>query len=422
LVTWYEATARRGDCVSLNGHHTVDVCVVGGGLAGLTTALELARRGKSVAVLEAKRIAWGASGRNGGFVSNGFALGIGDVATRIGVEAARKLYDLSRIGTEFVRETIATHDPSIAMGQGMRVCMRFNDGGGLLRYAETLRDTFGETVNGDMTEATRRVLKTERYFDSITFPNAFHIHPLRYALLLQKLAVAQGVKIYEMSPVVSVQKLGNGYDVKTGGGMITAAHVVNCVSSLDRELFPHIGRAVLPVATYVAVTEASSSGAIQTREAVADTRRAGDYYRLIDKDRVLWGGRITTRISEPRRLAESMRAGMAATFPHLAHAKMDYAWAGLMGYAMHKMPLIGRAPDGVWFATAFGGHGLNTTAMAGVLMARAIADGDDEIKRFEPFGPRWAFGPLGRLGVQSTYWWMQARDRFDETFRNGVKS
>jgi gamma-glutamylputrescine oxidase len=171
---------------------------------------------------------------------------------------------------------------------------------------------------------------------------------------------------------------------------------------------------VLPVATYVAVTEPLQQDAIKTSEAIADTRRAGDYYRLVDGGRILWGGRITTAIQEPRRLAEAMRGDMLSVYPQLGSPRMEYAWPGLMGYALHKMPLIGRDQEGQWFATAFGGHGLNTTAMGGLLIARAIALKDDEYRRFTPFAPRWAFGQLGRAGVQSSYWWMQLRDRLDE--------
>jgi glycine/D-amino acid oxidase-like deaminating enzyme len=112
-----------------------------------------------------------------------------------------------------------------------------------------------------------------------------------------------------------------------------------------------------------------------------------------------------------------MKGDMLSTYPQLGRPRMDYAWAGLMGYALHKMPLIGRDAQGQWFATAFGGHGLNTTAMAGILLARAIADGDDSYRQFAPFAPAWAYGQLGRLGVQGSYWWMQARDKWDESRR-----
>jgi gamma-glutamylputrescine oxidase len=419
--SWYEATVSRGSVVVQRGVLAVDVCVIGGGFAGLTAALELARAGKTVVLLEASRVACGASGRNGGFVSNGFALGISDVVKHVGLEAAQKLHALSREGTEFVRSIIALHDPSIIAGRGLRVCVRYNDGGGLHDYADVLRQQFDEVVEIAGVEVTRGLLDTSRYFDSISFSKAFHIHPLRYALLLKSLCEAAGVLVFENSAAQSVVKTGSSFVVKTSGGEVTAQHVVHCVSALDRKIHAPTGRAILPVATYVAVTEPLQQDAIRTAEAIGDTRRAGDYYRLIEGGRILWGGRITTRTREPAQLAHDMRGDMLATFPQLGMPRMDYAWSGLMGYALHKMPLIGRDREGQWFATAFGGHGINTTAMGGVLIARAIARGDDDYRRFAPFAPRWAFGQLGRVGVQGSYWWMQARDRLDEATKTAIR-
>jgi gamma-glutamylputrescine oxidase len=415
VESWYEATAKRGPALPhLASKISSDVCVVGAGFAGLTTALELARRGKSVVLLEAGRIAGGASGRNGGFVSNGFALGIEDVAKHVGLEAAKSLYNLSRTGAEFVRQTILSHEPGVMDGQGLRVCVRYDDHGDLHNYGRKLQEQFGETVSFADTPETRSLLDTTRYFSSIAFSKGFHIHPLKYGLLLLRLCVAAGVKVFEQSAVKRVAAAVGDFDVVTAEGSVRAAHVVYCVSALDRALHPTSGRAILPVSTYVAVTAPFEQSNIRTSEAIADTRRAGDYYRLVDGNRILWGGRITTRISEPGQLAEVMRGDMLSTFPKLGQPKMDYAWSGIMAYALHKMPLIGRDAAGQWFATGFGGHGLNTTAMAGQLLARAIADRDDSYRQFEKFAPRFAFGPLGRLGVQGTYWMMQARDKWEE--------
>jgi glycine/D-amino acid oxidase-like deaminating enzyme len=240
------------------------------------------------------------------------------------------------------------------------------------------------------------------------------MHPLRYALMIAAKAEAQGALLHEGSPVLGVERQGARHMVRTARGQVMARHVVYCVSSLDRRLHPVTGRAVLPVATYVAVTEPLRQDVIRTRSAISDSRRAGNYYRLIDEGRLLWGGAITTRVSEPARLAERMKADMLSVFPQLGDPRIDFAWAGLMGYARHFMPLIGSDGQGQWWATAFGGHGMNTTAMGGLLMARAIAKGDDEYRRFAPYQPQWAGGPLGRAGVQAGYWYMQLKDRLDE--------
>ena len=411
--TWYDATAVRGAIATpLNQKLSADVCVVGGGLAGLTTCLELARAGLSVVLLEKNLIGSGASGRNGGFVSSGFALGMEDVAKRVGVDAARKLYDLSRDGTEYVRREVAASDK---MGDGWMVASRFDDRGGLKAHGEEMQQHYGEVVEHLTVEQTRARLACPRYFESLKFANAFHIHPLRYCISLVAKARAAGAVIFENSAVISSQKVGQEFLVKTAHCEVRARHVVHCVSSTGREVHKPSGRAVLPVATYIAVTEPLTQKSINTNAAISDTRRAGDYYRLIDEGRILWGGRITTRVSEPSHLAERMKRDMLATYPALGNPKIDHSWAGLMGYALHKMPLIGRDVEGQWFATAFGGHGLNTTAMAGLILASAIVDGDDSYRRFVPFQPLWAFGQLGRLGVQGSYWLMQIKDKRDES-------
>ena len=413
--TWYEATAERGlPRPALTGQVEAATCVIGGGLAGLTTALELARRGHSVVLLEARRVAWAASGRNGGFVSNGFAEGMGKVAARVGPDAARALYGLSRFGTEYVRREIAEGDPSIRMGDGWQGCLRYSNPQEKAAAAAAMSRDYGQAMQVFDVAETRARVDSERYFQSSYDPTAFHMHPLRYALMIARKAEAAGAALHEDSPVLSVERQGTRHVVRTAGGEVRAANVVYCVSSLDRRLHPATGRAVLPVATYVAVTEPLTQDVIRTRSAISDSRRAGNYYRLVDEGRLLWGGAITTRISEPARLAERMKGDMLSVFPSLGNPKIDYAWAGLMGYARHFMPLIGTDGQGQWWATAFGGHGMNTTAMGGILMARGIASNDDEYRRFAPFAPQWAGGPLGRAGVQAGYWYMQLRDTLDE--------
>ena len=135
--------------------------------------------------------------------------------------------------------------------------------------------------------------------------------------------------------------------------------------------------------------------AVRYTGAVADTRRAGDYYRIVADDRLLWGGRISTRTSEPWRLKAQMRRDILKVYPQLGDVEIEYAWAGTMAYAVHKMPQIGELAPGYWLASAFGGHGLNTTAMAGEMIARAILDGDDRWRLFSPYELVWAGGRSG---------------------------
>jgi glycine/D-amino acid oxidase-like deaminating enzyme len=377
--------------------------------------LELARSGKDVILLEANRIGWGASGRNGGFVSSGFAESLTQVVRRVGLAEAQALFRLSVEGAEYVRARVAELGPAIRTGDGWIVATRYPDPSRQRRLVEMLARDFGQQVELLDVEQTRKLLKSRRYYESRIDRKAFHIHPLRYCFALARHAESQGARLFEGSRVVSVEQSGSGHLVATPEGTIAAGQVVFCHNhpGLSRTM----ARAMLPVATYVAVTESlgeRASDAIATTAAVADTRRAGNYYRLIDDNRLLWGGKITTRVTEPNRLAEMMKHDMLSIYPQLGDPKMEFAWNGLMGYALHKMPLIGKTGAGLWMASGFGGHGLNTTAMAGLLIARAVTGGDDEWRRFSAFGAPWVGGWLGRAGVQISYWNMQLKDRLDE--------
>ncbi len=414
-LTWYEATARsRTLSHDLPARVDCDVCVIGGGLAGLTTTLELVRRGKTVVLLEAARVGSGASGRSGGFVSNGFALGVNEIARTVGLDAARELYALSRVGTAYVADQIAASDRTIRMGDKLILAVRHPDRGDFQSYYHYLKEHFDTEVLLQDRDQTRGSIGSGRYFSSLVFTKSFHIHPLRYVHLLCESAMAHGAIVAEQTRALAVTKTGDSFEVLTAKGLIRCAHVVSCVSSYDSNIHPPSGGAVLPVMTYVAVTEPLEHVPIKTSAAVADTRRAGDYYRLVDQDRLLWGGKITTRRAKPPRLSHVLRQSMLEVFPDLGRPRIDFAWVGQMGYALHKMPLIGRDQAGHWFATAFGGHGINTTAMAGVLIASAITEGDDTYRKFEAFAPRWAFGRLGKIGVQTSYWWMKAKDLWEE--------
>ncbi|HUR43117.1 MAG TPA: FAD-binding oxidoreductase [Aestuariivirga sp.] len=413
--TWYEATAQRGSArPQLSTDIQAEICVIGGGLAGLTTALELARRGKRVALLEANSLAWGASGRNGGFVSNGFAQSLSEIEARAGLETAKALFNLSCLGTEFVRKEIAEGLPAIKTGEGWLVARRYEDSAGLMAYRDRLERVYGDKRQFLTTDETRERLNSPRYFQSLYDSSAFHIHPLRYALLIARNAETAGAILHEHSAALEVSGVPGNWLVRTAGGSVRADHVVHTVSSLDRRIHPMTGRAVVPVATYVAVTDFIQQDSIRTESAISDSRRAGNYFRLVGEGRILWGGAITTKIAEPKLLASRMQNDLASVFPALKYARMEYAWAGLMGYARHAMPIIGGDGQGRWWATGFGGHGMNTTAMAGILLARAIVEGEDEYLRFKSFSPQWAGGPFGRAAVQASYWWMQVRDRVDE--------
>ena len=407
----------------LTGELETDTCVVGGGLAGVSTALELAERGRSVILLEAGRIAWSASGRNGGLVSAGWACGIERLVTRLGRDHARRLAALSRRGVQRVRERIRSLGIHAAAPlPGMLLAWRYPPGDELLAAAARARELLLAEPVAWSREQLRAALRTARYFGALHDAEAFHFQPLAYTLGLTEAAVARGVGVHENSRALSLGREPGGWRVRTGGGSVRARHVVLAGSAHLGRLEPRLAKAVLPVATYMMATEPLGERlamAIRTQSAVADTRNAGDYYRARD-GRILWGGRMTTATAEPRRLAALLRDDLLAVYPQLAGVRVQTAWSGLMGYTRHRMPLVGPLEEGLWACTAFGGHGVNTTAACAELVARAIAEGDDGWRLLEPFGPVRVGGRTGRLAAQATYWYYRLGDRLRERRAEGA--
>jgi glycine/D-amino acid oxidase-like deaminating enzyme len=402
---------------SLQGAAAADVCIVGGGLAGLSTAYECLQRGLEVAVLEQHRIAWGASGRNGGFVTAGYATGHAQIARRAGEAGAKALHDLSVEGVRIVRENIDRLDlPRVDPTPGILRAIRYDDAAGLQAEVAAAKRRFGATLRYLSREEVQQKLKSKAYFQGVYDPDAFHFHPLNYALGLGAEIAKRGGRIFEQSPATAITRKGAGFTVTTETGRIEAEHVVLCSGGYTGRVVPALHRAYLPIATYMLLSEPipNIASAIDTAAAIADDRRAGDYYRVVDGNRILWGGCITTRTRDPENLAAVMRRRIVETYPQLADLKVAAAWSGLMSYARHLMPQIGRTPDGLWHATGFGGHGMNTTAIAGRVVAEAIAGESDRIKLFAPFGLDWNGGPFGRIAVQATYWYLQAMDAWRE--------
>lgn len=418
--TYYKRTMADGRSrPPLAGSEECDTVIVGGGLAGLTTALQLARGGLKIVLLEAESVGFGASGRNGGFVSPGFSTGGDDIARIAGKETAVKLFHLSAEGVDFIRDTIRDLDIESAAAQpGIMSVLRYNDGASLRAYREQLLRDYGYELDYLDTEQVRAVLKSERYFQALRNPRAFHIHPLNYLRAIAVEIERLGGKIYEGSAAVSADLSGPEKRIGTAGGEVRARQVVFTTGGYTGKLERRLQRAFLPIATYVMISEEAPeliASAIATRDAIGDNRRAGDYYRLVDGGRrILWGGRITTRSASTAGLVQELRREMTGTYPQLAGLKTELAWSGLMSYARHLMPQIGEVEPGVWHCTAFGGHGLNTTAIGGKVVAEAILGQSDRYKLFRPFGLVWAGGLAGLAVAQLTYWKLQAQDWWRE--------
>jgi glycine/D-amino acid oxidase-like deaminating enzyme len=413
--TWYEATrVASPERPRLGFEIDVDVCVIGAGLAGLTVALEVARRGWSVAVLEANRIAWAASGRNTGFVLPGFSDDIDSMIERIGFDHTRRLWALSEAGLDYVRRMIKEHRmPGVAPIRGWLKISNIDDGHAIPRYVARLR-RLGAEVEAWSTDQVRALLPNPHYFNGVYFPRAFHMHPLNYALGLAKAAEAAGVRIFEETPALAIDTAGVRKRIATPDARVRAGHVVLAGNVHLGDLMPRLAATLMPLNTYVMVSEPIGpklSEVIRYRGAVSDGKRADNHYRIVDADRLQWSGRMTVWPAQPQRFARSLVHDIGRKFPALGRVNVAYIWRGTLGRTVHRMPQIGEIERGLWVTSGFGGHGLNTSAMAGELIARGIVENDQSWRLFAPYELVWAGGLVGRAAVQAVYWGSKPLER-----------
>jgi len=419
--TYYKRTlAETVERSSLIGNEECETVIIGAGLAGLTTGLQLARSGHNIIILEAERVGFGASGRNGGFVSAGFATGWEEIARTVGEKQADELHLLSIEGVDFVRQTIErlALEKEANPVRGIINVRRYDDAASVKAHIDKMRQRYDYKLDYKAPEEIRAVLKSPRYFQAAYDGQAFHIHPLNYLRGLAREIERLGGRIFEHSSAIKQILSGATKIVATKQGQVTAKNIVFTTGGYTGSLNKTLQRAFLPIATYVMVSEESPdliAQAIATPCAVADNRRAGDYYRLIEGGRrLLWGGRITTKAASLDGLVHQLRREMTTTYPQLASLKTEIAWSGLMSYARHLMPQIGQMAPDVWYCTAFGGHGLNTTAIGGKLIAEGILGESERYKLFKPFGLAWSGGYAGLAAAQLVYWKLRLQDWWHE--------
>ena len=414
--SWYEATmaaaAPRG---KLTMDLDVDVCVVGAGLAGLTAEREIAQQGWSVVVLEAQKIAWNASGRNTGFVLPGYACDAQKIIERVGRDAAKALWALSETGFEYVRAASREMRGVEVTEGGWLNVSKFDEDAETKRYAELLAEALGAEVEFWPEERVRDQLKSPLYFGGINYPKAFSIHTLNYALGLASAAEVAGARIFEDTPAIEIDPAGVRKRVVTPLARVRATNVVLAGNVQITRVLPKIGRMLVPISTYVITTAPLGEqlrAAISYPGAVSDTELADNHYRVVGGDRLMWSGRSTAWRGNPRRYVRPLIADIRNAYPQLGEIKVDYAWTGTLGNTVHRMPQIGEWSPGCWLLSGFGGHGINTTAMGGVLIARAIVDNDQTWRQFVPFELVWAGGLIGRAAIQVYYWNYRARERY----------
>lgn len=364
-----------------------DVCIVGGGFSGVATALSLAERGFSVVLLEAHRIGWGASGRNGGQMIAGIS-GEHCVERQLGEDGRRLLKDIRYLGHEIIETRIAKHAIACDLKYGWaEVAARPRHMAGLCSYIEE-RIKAGDGDHLEIVEASgiEAVVGSRAYHGAMIDRKSGHLHPLNLCLGEARAAAVQGVKIFERSPVVS---FGGGVRpfAETAKGRVEAASIVLAGYADPALQRGALSGLVFPTGSYIVATEPLpervARGIIPQDLAIADSNVVLDYFRLSADRRLLFGGRANYSNRDPRDIRATLKPRMVEVFPQLRDVALDFAWGGKIDIVLSRAPAIGRLEPNVYYMQGYSGHGVNTTHIAGEVVADAIAGTMERLDTFE---------------------------------------
>jgi len=390
-LSYYRASANNHpNYPALQGDLTVDVCVVGAGYTGLSAALDLAAAGYSVAVLEAQVVGYGASGRNGGQVCSGYNSSFERMAERVGKEDAVKAWNVADDAVKLVAQRVADHNIDCDLKWGyMHAAIKQRQVDDLEHMAEEYTRFGHDDVRLFDKDSVRQKIGSDAYVGGLWEERAGHLHPLNYCLGLAKAAVEAGARIFENSPVLSVDTDASP-KAHTASGTVSAKFMVLAGNAYLRDTVPYLFRRLMPVQSYILATEPLSDNlardVLPEDDAIADCNFIVNYFRLSGDKRMLFGGRASYSTVQPGDLFSFMKPRMTAIFPQLSDAKLDYCWGGYIGITVDRMPHLGRLGQSTYFAQGFSGHGLALSGMSGRLMADAIrgqAEHFDAVAKFK---------------------------------------
>ncbi|MET0893516.1 MAG: FAD-binding oxidoreductase [Pseudoxanthomonas sp.] len=385
--SWYAASATPlATQPALQGRIDADVCILGAGYTGLSAALELAEAGYRVVILEAERIGWGASGRNGGQAIAGFGCGEAKLEALVGFADARRMFDLSREGLQWLRDRIVKHDIACDWRDGhATVPIKPRQEREVRAAVEDFRTRYDYPVEWWSREQLRAQLASDRYLGAMYDPESGHLHPLEYALGLARAALAAGVRICEHSPVTGLQR-GARAVFKTAAGEVHCDFAVLAGNALVHGIAPELDAKIMPVGTYIGATvplgEERARALIGNDMAVADSNWALDYFRRSRDHRLLFGGRASYSTLPPPDLRGTMTRRMRRVFPQLADIAIEYVWGGYIDISLNRAPHFGRLTPNVYFAQGFSGHGVIATGLAGKLVSESIRGQSERLDLF----------------------------------------
>jgi len=422
-VYYHQARQPEHAADALRGAHRTDVCVVGAGFAGLSCTLSLLQEGvRDVTLIDRDHAAFGASGRNGGFVFGGYSLGEEALVRQLGADQARSLYQLTLDGMALIKSRIDTLEIDCQANQAGILWANWFDDDRLLEQKQDFMSRHFDVQWRSISAADLRdQLHSDRYHGGLIEDQAIHFHPYRYAAALLAEIRRLGGQVFEHTPMLSLKRPQAGPQVICDQGHIDAQRVVLCGGGYQpRSSCPPVSTAVMPISTYVMTTEPLGDrihSLMKQPWAVYDTRFAFDYYRPLADTRLLWGGRIEAFGASTESVEQKLRRDLLKVFPQLESVRTECVWSGQMGYSRHQMPQIGPLDEQVWYAQGFGGHGVSTSNIGGDLVARALSNNDQRWQLFRPFGLSNTFGIAGRIAAQCQYWSLQSRDLIRERIR-----
>jgi gamma-glutamylputrescine oxidase len=387
-LSYYAASApEETPRPALAGEIRADVAIVGGGIAGVSAALHLTKRGYEVALLEANTVGYGASGRSGGQTIFGLAASQRSLVGEVGAEDARRLFDLSIEALDLTQALIHEHAIDCDYRPNhVHVATQLRHVAELAEWHEELESLYGyrSTRLLDRRDLKAHVV-SERYLGGLIDTRSGHLHPLKYVRGLARAAEAAGARIFEGTRALHYES-GGEVVLRTACGTVRCRHLVLAANAYVGALAPALSRRILGVGTYIIATEPLSpkraAALLPTNAAVADMNWILDYFRRSADDRILFGGRVSYSAFEPPRLAESMRRRLARVFPDAADLKVDYTWGGYLDITMSRAPDFGRLAPNVFYLQGFSGHGMTLTALAGKVVAEAVAG---TAERFDVF-------------------------------------
>lgn len=417
MPSYYAASAAPApERDRLKDSHSFDICIVGGGFTGLSAAIELVERGYSVAIVEDRRVGFGASGRNGGQLINGYSRPLDFLAAKLGADRARDLASVALEGSAIIRERVARFGIACDLvGHSAAVALTAKQ----MRWLESQASVWASYGHPGMRlvegEGLQQIVRSDRYVGGMVDPLGGHFHPLNYVLGEAAAVEGMGGRIFENSRVIKVIE-GARPRVETAEGSITCSTLLLCGNAYLGDAKPELSARIMPVSSQVVTTEplgALAEELLPANACVEDANYILDYFRRTADGRILFGGGVVYGGADPASIEGRILPGLLKTFPQLRGVKLDHAWSGIFALTLNRMPQIGRLSSNVWFSHGDSGHGVTTTQLLGRLLSEAIGG---QMERYDIFAslPHYPF-PGGKhfrvpLTVLGSLWYAM-RDR-----------